>query len=320
MAQLELDQIAYRHPAGLRLENISFSLASGHVGALVGASGSGKTTLLKLIAGFLTPQAGSIRINQQDISTPSWQQAPHHRGVGLVFQQHALLPHLTAAQNIAFGFRGDKKAGQERTQALLADFRILPLAGRYPHQLSGGEAQRVALARAMAAQPSILLMDEPFSSIDSALRRQLRQECMQVLRQAGITVLLVTHDAEEAMELADQIIVLEDGRIAQQDTAHEVYYHPKTPHVASLFGEINHLREPKLIASLTGTAATELLIRPEAILLVDGAGVEGTITQMYYRGNHEILHVLMEGGITLKVHAHHHHYSIGQRVRLAVQE
>jgi iron(III) transport system ATP-binding protein len=314
VAHLELENIAHHYP-GASLEGISFALEPGSVGVLVGASGSGKTTILKLIAGFLRPQQGSIRIAGQPVSTPQGMLAPHKRGVGLVFQQHALLPHLTARQNILFGAAGKPAQRHDTAEKLMADFHISALAERYPHQLSGGEAQRVALARALAAGPSVLLMDEPFSSIDIALRRHLRLECIEALRKAGITTLLVTHDPEEAMELADRIMVLHHGHIAQMGSPHGVYFRPASREVAALFGEINHLSNRALIERLTGTPEDELLLRPESILLCPvHEGVNARIQAVHYRGNHSLVRLLLDDGTQLKAHTHEPSHIMGETV------
>lgn len=316
MAQLELHDVAFGYDDPL-VRDISFAVESGGVAALVGASGSGKTTILKLIAGFLTPQQGSISIAGKTVADARHSLAPNKRHVGLVFQQHALLPHLTAGANILFGYRDHGVKRESLLETLLADFRIAHLADRYPHQLSGGEQQRVALARALAARPSILLMDEPFASIDSVLRRAIRQECIQVLRRSGVTTLLVTHDAEEAMELADRIIVLDQGTIQQTGNPHEVYFHPKTMQVASLFGEINRIADPALIAQLGGTPGlSEMLVRPESLEFSETpTALSGLITHTHFRGNHHIICVQLGGyAAQLKVHTHHHGYRSGAQV------
>jgi iron(III) transport system ATP-binding protein len=316
MAQLELHDIAFGYGDPL-VRHISFTQESGSVAALVGASGSGKTTILKLVAGFLKPQVGAISIAGKTVADPRQSLAPHKRQVGLVFQQHALLPHLTVRANILFGCKEPGAQKEQLLENLLADFRITHLAERYPHQLSGGEQQRVALARALAAKPSILLMDEPFASIDSVLRRAIRQECIQVLRRNDVTTLLVTHDAEEALELADQIIVLDQGTIQQIGSPHEVYFHPKSMQVASLFGEINRITDPALITQLGGAPGlSEMLVRPESLELSETpTTLSGLITHTHFRGNHHIICMQLGGyAAQIKIHTHRHDYQSGMQV------
>lgn len=204
MANIELKGVTYRYALG-GVDNVSFVLPQGDIACLLGPSGSGKTTLLKLISGFLQPQHGEIHFNGEDVSRI----APQKRHVGLVFQQHALFPHLTVEKNILYGYTGkDKQKGEELLSKILEDFHISGHRKRYPHQISGGEQQRVALARAIASEPSILLMDEPFSSLDKGLREQVRQECLNIIRARNLTTLIVTHDEEEAEQIGDHIIRL----------------------------------------------------------------------------------------------------------------
>ncbi|MBM3618351.1 MAG: ABC transporter ATP-binding protein [Alphaproteobacteria bacterium] len=205
MANIELKDVTYRYAIG-GVEKVSFTLPQGEIACLLGPSGSGKTTLLKLISGFLLPQQGQIHFNGKDVS----RLPPQKRHVGLVFQQHALFPHLTVEKNILYGYTGkDKQKGEELLSKLLEDFHIRSHRMRYPHHISGGEQQRVALARAIASEPSILLMDEPFSSLDKGLREQVRQECLNIVRARNLTTLIVTHDEEEAEKISDKIIRIE---------------------------------------------------------------------------------------------------------------
>lgn len=318
MTELTMQQVSYRYEdAGV--DGITCRLPSGKVTALVGASGSGKTTILKLMAGFLQPASGSIALDGQCIANASSMLAAHKRRIGLVFQQHALFPHLTAAKNILFGMDLSKTQQQARLEQLLAELHLEPLANRYPHELSGGEQQRVALARALAAHPRLLLMDEPFASIDTALRRTIRSQCMDTLQKAGITTLIVTHDAEEAMELASHILVLHEGKLVQEGTPHEVYFKPVHEKAAALFGEINHITDSKLIQALSGDHTHSPLIRPEALCFADSPGaLAGSVLHSYFRGNHRIVSVqLTDWPVALKVHTHAHDYTPGQAVRVA---
>jgi len=317
MARIELENISYRYTANTNqgvVENISLAVEQGQVACLVGASGSGKTTILRLISGFLTPDAGSIRIGQQLVATAGRLPVPpHKREVGLVFQHHALFPHLNVAKNILFGSHAADRKSQ--LAQLMADLHLEGYEKRFPHELSGGEQQRVALARALASEPKALLMDEPFASIDSVLRRKIRSECIAVLRAKGITSLLVTHDAEEAMELADHIYVIEHGRIVQSGTPHSIYTQPANAYVAGLFGDINIIEDEALAQSLGGKAAP-LLLRPAALALSAG-GQQGVVAQLHYRGGAYLVHVQLSGGAVLKVHSPEA-VALGQSVRVAL--
>ncbi len=304
MASLLIEQLSYRRSA-FALEGISLSLASGSTASLVGASGSGKTTLLNLIAGFIMPESGRIMIGGQCVAENGHGLAANKRGVGLVFQQHALFPHLRVEDNILFGCPQSGAARQHVLQGLLSDFHIAPLARRYPHELSGGEQQRVALARALAAGPRVLLMDEPFSSIDMALRRELRLECLEVLRRAGVTTLIVTHEAEEALELSDQVYVLEQGRMVQVGSPEQVYFEPASARVASLFGEVNIITDPQVAAALGGDGAAMLLVRPESLHVSKESGaLGGEVIRAYFHGNHYLADFRPQGSesvITLEL-------------------
>ncbi len=318
MAELDVRDVSFRYSES-GVERIRFEVDSGMVAALVGASGSGKTTLLKLIAGFLTPQQGEIWVGGQKVAHPAGGLAPHKRRIGLVFQHHALLPHLRVEENILFGCNEKGERRLVLLEQLLADFSITHLKGRYPHQISGGEQQRVALARALAARPQVLLMDEPFSSIDSVLRKQLRIECMEVLKRQGITTLLVTHDPEEALEIAERIMVLGQGTIQQIGTPHSIYYHPKNSEVAALFGEINTINDAHLAVALTGASDVPLRIRPEALhISKEGRGIAGNVRTVRYRGNHSLLGVAILG-TTLTVHTHERAFAVGDAVQIQWQ-
>jgi ABC-type Fe3+/spermidine/putrescine transport system ATPase subunit len=233
-----------------------------------------------------------------------------------VFQQHALFPHLNIAKNILFGANSRDNLPKLLAK-LLADFHLEGKENCFPHELSGGEQQRVALARALAAKPRVLLMDEPFASIDSVLRRKIRTECIDVLRQAGVTTMIVTHDAEEAMELSDYIHVMDQGRLTQSGTARALYTEPSNSIVAGLFGEINHITDQKTIYALTGRETNELLLRPEALKITDApSSVTGTISRIYFRGNHYLLHIMVTDNITLKIQTHKQGYEAGDSVHI----
>ncbi len=291
----------YRRSDRAAVEDVSFDLPKGKLLALVGESGSGKSTLLRLIAGLEHPDAGEIALDGALLSSPRGVTPPERRGIGLVFQNHALFPHLTVEKNIAFGLRQLPRG--ERTAAIMPLLELVGLSGmgaRYPHELSGGERQRVALARALAPNPRVLLLDEPFSSLDARLRHSVRDETQQILKQRGATALLVTHDTGDALSIADRIVVLKQGRVQQVGAAPEVYYAPANSYVASFFGTCNFLP----IRSLPHPSGARIhchvgppgpseqpgigvWVRPEDLELVRPSGGEalaGTVTRIAFQG------------------------------------
>jgi iron(III) transport system ATP-binding protein len=226
----------------LAVRDFSFDIAPGEIVCLLGPSGCGKTTLLRMIAGIERLDQGRIAIGDIEVSSPSVFMPPEARGVGLMFQDFALFPHMCVLDNVAFGLKrlGRKVARQEALAALgrmgLADY-----AADYPHMLSGGQQQRVALARAIVPRPAVILMDEPFSGLDSRLRHAVRNETLAILREVRATAIIVTHDAEEAMRLADRIAVMREGRLVQAGSAEELYRRPSDVYVAETFSEMNVL-------------------------------------------------------------------------------
>ena len=223
------------------VSNVSFNVQPGEFVFLLGPSGSGKTTTLRMIAGFGRPTSGDIELAGQSIADVP----PYRRDIGMVFQRYALFPHLTVAQNTAFGLkmRGmPDKDVPNRVQETLAMVRLNGLEKRYPHELSGGQQQRVALARALAYRPALLLLDEPLANLDRRLRDEMRIELKRIQKEAGTTMLFVTHDQEEALTLGDRIAVMHDGRLEQVGTPEEVYYQPASRFVASFIGDMNFLR------------------------------------------------------------------------------
>lgn len=215
------------------LEDISFTAPTGEITCLLGSSGCGKSTLLNLAAGLLDVQQGEIVLSGDVLAEPSRNPPPEKRPVGLVFQDGALFPHMTIAQNIAFGM---DKADAGAIDVWLERVGLAGLGERYPHELSGGQQQRAALARAMAPGPQVLLMDEPFASVDIVLRRRLRRDCRLLLREQGTTTVLVTHDPAEALDVADRIAVMEAGRIVQFGTPEQLHETPQTASVGAIFG------------------------------------------------------------------------------------
>ncbi len=222
------------------VDGASLALKRGQLVTLIGPSGCGKTTLLRLLAGFEVPDRGRVELDGVVVAEPGRSVPPERRQVGMVFQDYALFPHLTVAENIAFGLR----AGADPRKEVARWIRRVGLEGlehRYPHQLSGGQQQRVALARALAARPRLLLLDEPFASVDLGTRVRLRRELKEIIQQEGLTALLVTHDREEALSVADLVAVMAGGRILQVGTPEVVYEQPLSPGLAALLGEVNLL-------------------------------------------------------------------------------
>lgn len=217
------------------LENVSFDLKAGDVCAIVGESGSGKTTLVRLIAGLERPDHGSISLGGNVIASMGKFVQPEKRKIGLVFQEYALFPHLTILDNVLYGISKHKNK-KSRAQEMLDLVGLSEMGKRYPHQLSGGQQQRVALARALAPEPSLLILDEPFSNLDAMLRMQLRNEVFDIIKKTGVTVLFVTHDTQDALSVADEILILQNGKVVQKDAAANLYVKPNTLYVASLFG------------------------------------------------------------------------------------
>ncbi len=237
---LRVENLSLHYGAVRALDDVSFDVARGSILCLLGASGSGKSSALRLIAGLERPASGRITIHDHVVAGDGRHVEPERRHVGLVFQDFALFPHLTVKANVAFGIRhGDRTQTGSTVAALLRDVGLADRADRYPHMLSGGERQRVALARALAPRPRILLMDEPFSSLDSRLRDQVREQTIDLLRRTGTTTIMVTHDPVEAMRVADRIGVLAQGRLVQFGTAADIYQRPCSPQMACVFGHVN---------------------------------------------------------------------------------
>lgn len=239
---LGFDGVTQRFGAVTALDNVSLSVAPGEIVALLGHSGCGKTTLLRLAAGVERPSSGRVLLEGRDVSSPSNFVEPEARGVGLVFQDYALFPHLSVRENVRFGLRGYGNAEADAT-ALRAIARVglADLAEAYPHMLSGGEQQRVALARAVAPRPGVLLMDEPFSNLDRRLRDVVRDETMALLQEIGATSIIVTHDPEDAMRVADRIVLMQQGRIVQSGTAEELYRRPASLFAARFFCDLTEI-------------------------------------------------------------------------------
>ena len=269
-ARLSFDNVSHEFTPGVpALHGVSLAANSGEVLCLLGPSGSGKTTLLRIAAGIEVQTGGRLLLNDRVIAGPDTFLPPEKRSVGLVFQDFALFPHMTIIDNVRFGLTALSRAEAEKEALIsLARVGLERYAHAYPHVLSGGEQQRVALARAMAPRPSVLLMDEPFSGLDSRLKDSVRAETLAILRQSRSTAIVVTHDAEEAMRMGDRIALLKDGRLVQSGTGEELYLRPVSLFAAGFFSELN-----VLTARASGGAADTPLGRIPCQGIADGAAV-----------------------------------------------
>ena len=242
-ARLAFDRISHEFsPDAATLHDLSLTVEPGEVLCLLGPSGSGKTTLLRIAAGIEAQTRGTVLLNDREIAGPNVFLPPEERSIGLVFQDFALFPHLSILDNVRFGLTAlSLEEARREAMISLARVGLEDFAGSYPHVLSGGEQQRVALARAIAPRPTVLLMDEPFSGLDSRLKDSVRAETLAILRQSRATAMVVTHDAEEAMRMGDRIALLKEGRLVQIGTAEELYNRPASLFAAGFFSELNIL-------------------------------------------------------------------------------
>ena len=235
---LVTEQLVKRFDEALAVDEVSLSIRKGEIFALLGSSGCGKSTLLRMLAGFETPSSGRILLGGQDVA----KMPPYERPVNMMFQSYALFPHLSVWDNVAFGLKREglpKEEVRQRTEEMLALVQLSAYAQRKPHQLSGGQQQRVALARSLAKRPQLLLLDEPLGALDKKLREQTQFELVNIIEKVGVTVVMVTHDQEEAMTMASRIAVMSKGRVLQVGTPEEIYEHPANRFVADFIGNVN---------------------------------------------------------------------------------
>jgi len=318
---LALDHVSHRFGDVVAVDDVSLAVGAGEIVCLVGPSGCGKSTLLRLAAGLEDLQTGAVSIAGRAVAGPRGSMPPEDRGIGLVFQDYALFPHLSVLDNVRFGLRGLKGAEQaRRARSALAQVGMDGQAGSFPHMLSGGQQQRVALARALAPRPGVLLLDEPFSGLDTRLRRQVRDDTLHVLQQQGAATVIVTHDPEEAMFLADRIALMNAGRLVQLGAPVDLYCRPVDPFAASFFGEVNRL-ETTVRAGEAATpvgrvpapgiadgAGAIVLIRPEALLLSpdpgDTAPVVARVEAARMLGRSSLVHLSVSGDAGNTVHMH----------------
>ncbi len=309
MDALTLEKVSHAYGDIAAVVEVDLTIGEGELVCLLGPSGCGKTTVLRVAAGLETLQAGRVLIDGEAVAGPGVSRAPEERGVGLVFQDYALFPHLTVAENVAFGVGCTAAAARD----MLERVDMAGHAERYPHALSGGEQQRVALARALAPKPRLLLLDEPFSGLDIRLRDKVRDVTLRVLADAGIATLIVTHDPEEAMYMADRIALMRDGRIVQTGAPAAVYRAPANTFAATFLSDVNWMHgtvEGGEVASalvrldaggMAEGMRVDVLIRPEALSISDGAAVAADVVAVHPLGHSSIVELrLADGGAELR--------------------
>ena len=307
---IRVDRLAKRFGATRAVEHVSLEVADGEIFTLLGPSGCGKTTLLRLIAGFERPDAGEVTVGERLVAGGGEWVPPERRRIGMVFQDYALFPHLTVEANVAFGLprrERRRRRGVDRARVALELVGLQHKAARHPDELSGGERQRVALARALAPEPVVVLLDEPFSSLDATLRAGLRREVELILRDAGAAALMVTHDQEEALSLADRLAVMRDGRLVQVGRPEEVYLRPADRWAAGFLGEVNlvaGVSGPHGVETWLGTfdspgapgGAVRVAVRPEQLALSRDHDPNAEIVEREFRGHDVLYRLRHEGG------------------------
>ena len=309
---ITLDRVSFTYPGSTipAITDISFSVYEGDLVAILGPSGCGKTTVLRVIAGFERPTQGRVVIAGKSVaSANAWVDA-EHRGVGMVFQDYALFPHLTVLQNVAFGLRSaTADSRQETLREVLTLVGLEGFESHYPSALSGGQQQRVALARALAPRPAVLLLDEPFSSLDPDMTERMREELLEILERTGSTSILVTHDHEDALEMADNVAVLNAGQLEQFDTPDEIYHTPTTTFVADFVGQADfvpgQVTDGKVVTEV-GTfdnvgqfndgIPVVVMIRPDDVSIRPSETASAQVLRRHFRGSENLYRIVLPSG------------------------
>lgn len=331
---LSLTNIAIAYQHNTVVQDVSFSLSAGEIGCLLGPSGCGKTSIIRAIAGFEQLQSGEISLRGKVVSGEGIAVPPEKRHTSVVFQDFALFPHLTIGQNIAFGLHGEKEpARQQRVSEMLRLVGLSDLEQRYPYQLSGGQQQRVALARALATNPDVLLLDEPFSSLDAELREELAKDIRRILKHENTTALMVTHDQHEAFAMADKIGVMRAGVLHQWSNAYDLYHTPASRFVADFIGNGVFLDgvviEQHKVETVLGQFSlpltspfndgdkVEILIRPDDILHDDDSLSKAEVVSRLFRGAHILYELKLAGEKVehlLCLAPSHHDHKVGEKI------
>lgn len=306
------------------LTDIGLELNRGDIACLLGPSGCGKTSLLRIIAGLEERARGEISLNGIQVLGPKTFIKPQKRNIGMVFQDFALFPHLTVAENIVFGLSHLSSAEQNlMLEKMLELTKLTPWSHIYPHKLSGGQQQRVALARALAQEPSLILLDEPFSNLDTELRYQLSEDVRGILKKLNMTAILVTHDQTEAFSFADKIGVMKDGRIEQFSTSYELYHSPETPFVASFIGEgviVDAALVKPYFEGLNPAVKGSILIRPDDIIHDEKSQLKARIFKKIFRGSHFLYLLDFDNGLrVLSLVQSHNDHSVGGIIGVRIE-
>jgi len=341
---LQLNNVSHAYGDHIVLQDLSFQLRQGQIGCLLGPSGCGKTTVLRCVAGFERLRQGEIWLAGQRVSSPDFHAPPEQRRIGVVFQDYALFPHLTVADNVGFGLhRLNRRARAARVAELLQTVGLEHSAALYPHQLSGGQQQRVALARALAPRPDLLLLDEPFSNLDVDLRERLGLEVREILKSQHATALLITHDQHEAFAIADEIGIMMAGRIQQWDTPYHLYHQPANRFVADFVGQgvlvegqvLNSRWVEIELGALSGDipsecaqgcascgrgCSVEVLLRPDDVVHDDGSPLRAEVIHKAFRGA-DILYTLRlpSGQRVLSLAPSHHNHALGEPIGIRLE-
>lgn len=341
---LKIENIRHNYGEQAVVNDLSLILNKGDIGCLLGPSGCGKTTVLRCIAGFESVLSGTIHINENEVSNANFSMPPDKRRIGMVFQDYALFPHLDVTANINFGLHQLIKAErQSRVDEFLQIVGLIDVAKKFPHELSGGQQQRVALARALAPRPDLLLLDEPFSNLDVSLRERLSAEVRDILKDQGITAIIVTHDQHEAFTLADQIGVMNEGEIQQWDTAYNLYHRPANRFVANFIGQgvflsgkvLNSHQIEIELGVLTGNIHQEsinisneyaqgsyidVLLRPDDIVHDDASPLQAVVVHKAFRGADILYTLCLAGGsMVLSLVPSHHNHAIGEKIGIRLE-